>query len=101
MSPSKKNRKKVGIKNINSFIPKNLNLNKLKVNPVNAFEGAKNKISNFYNNLKKEKEKEKIRLEKKRKLDEKKDLIRKKKQAEKERLDKIKEEKKQILAQKN
>ena len=79
MSPFKKKGKKVGINNIQSLIPKNLNLDKLKVNPFNAIDGAKDKISNFYNNLKKQREKEKIKLEKKRKLDEKKELQNKKK----------------------
>ena len=53
MSPLSKKGKKTTIKDIQSFIPKNLNLNKLKVNPVNVIDGAKNKISTFYNNLKK------------------------------------------------
>ena len=61
------------------------------------FDGAKNKISNFYNNLKKQREKEKIKLEKKRKLDEKKELQNQKKEVQKEKLDKIRQEKKEIL----
>ena len=50
MSPFKKKGKKVGVNNIQSLIPKNLNLNKLKVNPFNAIDGTKDKITNFYNN---------------------------------------------------
>ena len=100
MSPFKKKGKKVGINNIQSLIPKNLNLNKLKVNPVNAIDGAKNKISNFYNNFKKQREKEKIKIEKKRKLDEKKELQKQKKEVQKEKLDKIRQEKKRNISSK-
>ena len=57
----------MGLKNIQSLVPKNLNLKKFKVNPVDVIEDTKNKIGNFYSNLKKEREKEKIRLEKKKK----------------------------------
>ena len=48
MSPLKKKGKKISTKDIQTFIPKNLNLNKLKLNPVNAIDDAKNKINNFY-----------------------------------------------------
>ena len=97
MSPKRITKKKtMGFKDIQSLVPKELKLNKLKVNPLNVIEGTKNKIGNFYTNLKKEREKEKKRLEKNRKLEEKRELQRQKKQAEKERLDKIKEEKNQI-----
>ena len=58
-------KKIIDLKNIQSLVPKNLKLNKFKVNPVNVIEGTKNKIGNFYINLKKEREKEKLRLEKK------------------------------------
>ena len=51
---------------------KKFNLSKLTASPVNIIEGTKSKIGNYYLNFKKEKQKEKIRLEKKRKLDEKK-----------------------------
>ena len=44
---------------ISSLVKKNLNLDKLKVKPADVINNAKNKISNFYNNLKKEREKEK------------------------------------------
>ena len=59
MNSKKITRKKIGLKYIQSLVPKNFNLDKFKVNPINAIDNAKNKISNFYNNLKKEKEKEK------------------------------------------
>ena len=66
---SKKNykNKSISIKNIQSLVSKDINLKKLKVNPVNVIENTKNKIGNFYNNLKKEREKEKKRLENKKK----------------------------------
>ena len=79
MSPRKKIIKKIDVKNIKSIVSKNINLDKLKVNPINAIDIAKNKITNFYNNLKKQREKDKKRLEKKRILDEKKNYNNKKK----------------------
>ena len=94
MSPKKNNKKNKALKNIHSLLPKNLGLNKIKINPVNVIEDTKNKIDNFYTNFKKERQKEKIKLEKKRKLDEKKEIEKQKKQAQKERLDKIRDEKK-------
>ena len=100
MRPLKKKGKKISVKKIKTFNPKNLNINISKLNPANAIDGAKIKISNFYSNLKKNREKEKIRLEKKRKLDEKKELQNKKKEAQKERLEKLRQEKKEILTQK-
>ena len=57
MSPKKIIKKKLGIKNIKLLVPKNLNLKKFKVNPINAIDNAKDKISNFYNNLQKQREK--------------------------------------------
>ena len=100
MSPKKKSSKKnLGLGNIQSLVPKNLKLDKLKINPIGVIKDTKNKLGNFYINLKKEREKEKKRLENKRKLDEIRELQKQKKQAQKEKLDKIKEEKRQILAQ--
>ena len=37
-------KKSVSLKNIQSLVPKNLNLNKLKVNPLNVIENTKSKI---------------------------------------------------------
>ena len=72
MSTKKVNKKKKPIiGNIESIIPNNLKLNKIKINPGSVIENTKNKIGNIYTNFKKEREKEKIRLEKKRKHDEK------------------------------
>ena len=66
MNTKRNERKKSSnLKNINALVPKNINLNKFKINPVDVLEGTKNKIGNFYNNFKKEREKEKRRLEKK------------------------------------
>jgi len=67
-------KKKVSLKNFKSLVPKKLDLNKIKVDPINAIENTKNKIGNFYNNFKKEREKEKKKLEKRRKQDQKKEL---------------------------
>ena len=87
MNAKKVKRKKISsLKNINSLVSKNLNLNKLKVNPVSVIEDTKNKIGNFYSNLKKERAKEKKRLEKKRLLDQKKELIREKKTSSKRKI---------------
>ena len=68
MSPKKVERKK--LKNFKSLVPKNLDLNKFKVNPAGMIENTKSKIGNFYTNLKKERLKEKKRLENRRKLEE-------------------------------
>ena len=68
MGSKKTDKKKFSkLRNIQTLIPQNLKLEKLKVNPVNVIEKTKNKIGNFYNKLKEEREKEKKRLEKKRK----------------------------------
>ena len=91
MSPKKLNKKKkLDLNNIQSLLTKNLDIEKLNINPTKIIEGTKNRIGNFYNNFKKEREKEKKRLEKKRKVDEKKELKNQKKQALKEKIDKIK-----------
>ena len=59
MSPLKKKGKRISIKKIKTFDPKNLNINISKLNPVNAIDGAKTTISNFYSNLKKKERKKK------------------------------------------
>ena len=51
MSPKKKIIKKINVKNIKSIVSNNINLDKLKVNPINAIDTAKSKITNFYNNF--------------------------------------------------
>ena len=78
--PSKKSNKKkiTSLKNIQSLVPKNLNIVKLKINPINMVEDTKSKIVNYYSNFKKEREKNKERKEIKKKLDEKKILEKKK-----------------------
>ena len=74
MSPKKIDKKKnKNLKSIQSLVKKNLNLNKFKVSPANVIEDTKKKIGNFYINLKKEREKEKKRIENKRKLEDKKE----------------------------
>ena len=58
------------LKNIESLVNKKL---KIKTNPLSVIEETKDKLGSFYLNLKKEREKEKIKAEKKKILDEKKD----------------------------
>ena len=61
MSPKKiKKKRKIGLKNVKSTIPINIDLTK--INPFNFVENTKNKLENYYVNLKKEKEKENNRL---------------------------------------
>ncbi len=58
MSVKKSKQKKTkGLDNIQSLIPKKIKLNKIKVNPLSVIEETKNKLGNFYSNLKKEREK--------------------------------------------
>ena len=80
------NKKKV--KNLNKIqllVNKKINLPKIKLNPAKVIEETKSKIGNLYKNIKKQREKEKIRLEKKKELDEKNQYIREKKQAQKKK----------------
>ena len=62
-----KNKKKDVLKNLKSIIPK-IDLKKINVNPVGIIDETKNKLDSFYTNLKREREKEKKRLEKKIKM---------------------------------
>ena len=59
----KKNSKKKdkNLKKIQSLINKNIKLNEIKINPFSVIEETKNKLGNFYHNLKKERDKEKKR----------------------------------------
>ena len=62
------NKKKIkSIKSIQSIVSKNLDLSKIKLNPAEVIEGTKNKLSNLYVNFKKDREKKKIKEEKKKK----------------------------------
>ena len=63
----------------------------INLDPSQKIREIKNKIFNFFENYKKEKEKAIIRSEKKKKLEEKKELIREKKEAKKNKLNQIKE----------
>ena len=58
MSSKKKIKKKrnIGLRNVQSIVPKNIDLTK--INPFNFVENTKNKLENYYTNLKKEKENE-------------------------------------------
>ena len=66
MASKKGNKKKIiRFKNIKFLDPKNLNLKKLKINPINIVEDTKSKIGNYYINFKKEWEKNKERKKEK------------------------------------
>ena len=58
-------KKIIDFKNFNFSVPKNFDLNKLKINPANIIEDTKSKVGNYYINLKKEWEKQKIKVKKK------------------------------------
>ena len=91
---AKKNKlKKKALKNI-------INVSKIKISPFNLLKDTKKNITNYYINLKKNREKERKLAEKREVIEAKKEFTRQKKQEQKERLQKLKEEKKQIVAQK-
>ena len=55
MSPKKINKKKKpGFESIKSLVPKKLDLPSININPIGTIEDTKNKISNFYDNYKKD-----------------------------------------------
>ena len=97
---SRKKKKSLGSK-LNKLISKPLDVINLKDLPSKSLLNAKKSVSDFYDNYKKIKEREKIKKEKQRKIEEKRELDREKKQLKKDRILKLKEEKKQIIAQKN
>ena len=76
------------------------NLKIFKSIPESIIDGTKDKIGNFYQNLKKDREKRKLRIEKEKKIQEKKEIQQQKKQAQKDKINRAKEEELQILAQK-
>ena len=59
MSSKRVRKKKIDLKGIKSLVSKNFSLKKIKINPSNIIEDTKNKLGNFYENLKKEREKKK------------------------------------------
>ena len=67
-------KKNVDSKSYRSLIPKNIN-----INPFKIIQDTKKKIENYYDQAKKNKEKETIRLENQRKKDEKKEILYQKK----------------------
>ena len=75
------------------------NLKIFKSLPERFIGGMNNKIENFYQDFKKNREKRKLRLEKEKKIQEQKEIEHQKKQAQKDKIIKAKEEKRQILAQ--
>ena len=64
--------------------------------PERFIDETKNKIGNFYQDIKKNREKRKSRLEKEKKILEKKEIQKQKKQAEKDKMNRAKEEQLQI-----
>ena len=67
MSPKKTiKKKKTVLRNIQSLIPENIKVNV--ISPIKIIENTKNKIDNYYTTFKKDREKEKKRLEKKKKI---------------------------------
>ena len=76
MSRKKVEKKRIkGFKDIKSLVPKNF----IKSEPSKIIKKKKNKIENYYSNLKKEREKEKKRKIKQRELEEKKEIEKQKK----------------------
>ena len=68
----KSKKKKINSKIIENIIPKNLNLS-----PINVLSNTKKKVSNFYSEFKKVREREKIKSEKKKKKKKKKKNLKK------------------------
>ena len=68
-------KKKKNLKNFKSLIGDNLLKKKIKIIPKDLVKNTRNKITNFYEDYKKNKEREKIKLEKQKKLNEKKQLL--------------------------
>ena len=62
MSPKRVDKKKkINFKGLTTLVSKKINFNKIKIDPSNIIEQTKSKIGNFYENVKKEREKEKQR----------------------------------------
>ena len=72
---------------------KKLLSNPFEISPINFLSDTKKKFDYFYTNLKKTREKEKIKLEKKMKIEKIKEERNEEKRIKKEKLDKIREEK--------
>ena len=53
MSPKKIDKRNVSLKSLQSIVKKNLDFNKIDLNPGNLIDSTKNKIGNYYANLKK------------------------------------------------
>ena len=82
-------------KNLANSIKKNFDLSKIKTPSLDLLKNTKDKINNYYKNLKKERENQKKKDAKRKILEEKKELKLQKKLEQKEHLNKIREEKKQ------
>ena len=67
--------------------------------PSKSFANAKKKVSNFYSDYKKNREIEKIKFEKREKIEKKRREVQERKRAKQERLNKLRDEKRKILAQ--
>ena len=73
MGLKKLKKKRIGLNNFGEIVKKNLDLEKIKINPVEILQGTKNKIGNFYENIKKEREKERKRSAKRKQIEKKKE----------------------------
>ena len=80
---AKKKIKNKKLKDFKSFLGKNFEIKNIGIDPLNLVEKTKSKITNFYEDYKKNKAREKIRLEKQKKLDEKRLLLKEKKRSSK------------------
>ena len=92
-------KKKENLKGFKSLIEEKLIKKKIEIIPKDLVKNTRNTITNFYEDYKKNKEREKIKLEKQKKLNEKKQLLKEKRDAQREKLNKIREEKRQIQLQ--
>ena len=90
----KRKKKKINAKIIENLIPKDLNLS-----PIKVLSNTKKKVTNFYSEFKKVREREKIKSEKKRIIEKKRQELQEIKRVKKEKLDKLREEKRKILLQ--
>ena len=86
-------KRKKKLKSFQSVFKKKINLSKIKTPSLDILSDTSNKITNFYNNFKKDLDKKKKQAIKTRELEKKKELIRQKKQEQKDRLQKLKNEK--------
>ena len=68
------------------------NLKIFEFSPGNIIDGVNKNVGNFFQTLKKDREKNKLRREKEKKIQEKKEIQQQKKQAQKDKINRAKEE---------